>query len=86
MIFIRRRNNPSTTIRVSKLKDDIKPMKASAFKNNIIRYNTWIDTTRDKNIKEKNNGCNKYLRSMFRAYLSCGDADFVDTIKGERRK
>ena len=37
-------------------------------------------------IKEEGDGYNEYLRSMFRAYLSCDDNEFADTIKDERRK
>ena len=84
--FIRRRVNPTTTVGASKLKDDIEGTKVSAFDNDIVQYNTWFDDTRELIIKEEGDGYNEYLRSMFRAYLSCDDKEFADTIKDERRK
>ena len=84
--FIRRRINPTTTVGASKLKDDIEGTKVSAFDNDIVKYNTWFDDTRELIIKEEGDGYNEYLRSMFRAYLSCDDKEFADTIKDERRK
>ena len=83
--FIRRRINPTTTVGASKLKDDIEGTKVSAFDNDIVKYNTWFDDTRELIIKEEGDGYNEYLRSMFRAYLSCDDKEFADTIKDERR-
>jgi len=61
-------------------------MKASAFDNIIIRYNTLFEDTRKQIIKEEGDGYNEYLRSMFRAYLECGNEEFADVIKNERRK
>ena len=84
--FIRRRINPTTTVGASKLKDEIEAKRPIEFDNDIVKYNTWFEDTRDKIIKEEGDGYNEYLRSMFRAYLSCSDTEFVDAIKDERRK
>ena len=84
--FIRRRINPTTTVGASKLKDEIESKTASAFGNDIVQYNTWFEDTRDKIFKEEGDGYNEYLRSMFRAYMTCDDEEFVDAIKDERRK
>jgi len=84
--FIRCRINPTTTVGTSKFKDEIESIKASAFDNNIIRYNTWFEDTRERIIKEEGDGYNEYLCSMFRAYLECRNKEFVDAIKDERRK
>ena len=51
--FICRRINPSTTVGASKLKDKIESMKPAQFENNIIKYNTWFEDTRDAIIKEE---------------------------------
>ena len=54
--FICCRINPTTTVSASKLKDEIKSTKASAFDNNIIKYNTWFEDTRERIIKEEETG------------------------------
>ena len=84
--FIRRRINPTTTVGASKLKDEIEAMTAASFENNIVKYNTWFEDTRDKILKEEGEGYNEYLRSMFRAYLACKNTEFVEAIKDERRR
>ena len=84
--FIRRRINPTTTVGASKLKDEIETTKPSLFSNDIIKYNTWFEDTRTSIIKEESPGYNEYLRSVFRAYSSYNDGEFLDTIKDERRK
>ena len=84
--FIRRQINPTKTIRASNLKDDIEDTKLSEFDNNIVKYNTWFEETRDNIIKEEGDGYNEYLRLMFRAYLSCDNEEFLDAIKDERRQ
>ena len=50
--FIRCRINPTTAVGASKLKHEIEKMKAPAFDNDIIRYNTWFEDTRERIIKE----------------------------------
>jgi len=57
--FICRRINPATAVEASKLKDDIKGTKVSAFDNNIVKYNTWLDDTREFIIKKEGGGYNK---------------------------
>jgi len=71
---------------VSKLKYEIKSTKASAFENDIIRYNTWFKDTREQIIKEEGDKYNEYLCSMCRAYLECGNEELVDAVKDERHK
>lgn len=51
-----------------------------------MKYNTWSDDTKDKITKEGADRYNEHLCSMFRAYLSCDDEEFVDTINDESRK
>ena len=84
--FTRRRINPSTIVGASKLKDEIEGKKPSEFDNDIIKYNTWFKDTRTTIIKEGGPGYNDFLCSMFRAYLTCKDQEFLDAIKDERRK
>ena len=84
--FIRRRTNPTTTVGASKLKDEIEGTKLDQFEYNVIKYNTWFVDTRDAIIKEEGCGYNEYIRSMFRAYLSSNNDEFVEAIKEERRK
>ena len=84
--FIRRRINPTTTVGASKLKDMMEAKKVLVFGNDIVRYNTRFEDTRDMTIKEEGEGYNEYLRPMFRGYLSCSDSEFVDAIKDERKQ
>ena len=84
--FICRCIDPTTKVGASKLKDDIENTKPSKFDNDIIKYNTWFEDTRNAIIKEEGKGYNEYLHSMFRSYLSCEDNEFLDAIKDERRK
>ena len=85
--FIRRRINPTTTVGASILKDELESKTASDFGHNIIKYNTWFDDTREAIIKEDGkDSYNEYLRSMFRAYLLCGDKEFNEAIKDEKRR
>ena len=84
--FIRRRINPTTTVGASRLKDEIESKTASAFGNDILQYNIWFEDTRDKIFKEEGDGYNEYLCSMFRAYMTCDDEEFVDNIKDECMK
>ena len=84
--FIRRRINPTTTVGASKLKDEIESHTPAMFDNDIIKYNTWFEDTRTAIIKEEGKGYNEYLRSLFRAYLTCAPGDFLDAIKDEKRK
>ena len=66
--------------------EEIESINTSAFDNKKFQWNTWFKDTGDKIIKEEGDVYNEYLCSMFRAYFSCDDAKFVDTIKDERRK
>ena len=83
--FIRRRINPNTTVGASRLKDEIETTTPAAFDNDIIRYNTWFDDTRTAIIKEEGKGYNEYLRSLFRAYLTFPEVEFLEAIKDEKR-
>ena len=64
--FIRRRVNPTTTVGVSKLKNQVENSTLSDFGNDVAKFNTWFDDTRTKIIKEEGKGkYNEYLRSLF---------------------
>ena len=84
--FIRRRINPTTTVGASRLKDEIESNTPAMFNNDIIKYNTWFEDTREAIIKEEGKGYNEYLRSLFRAYLTCDQEEFLDAIKDEKRE
>ena len=83
--FIRRRINPNTTVGASRLKDEIETTTPTVFDNDIIKYNTWFEDTRSAIIKEEGKGYNEYLRSLFRAYLTVPDAEFIEAVKDEKR-
>ena len=83
--FIRRSINPSTTVGASKLKDDIEAKTLADFKFSVTAYNTWFEDTREKIVKEEGNGYNEYMRSLFRAYLTSSNDEFMDAISAERR-
>ena len=78
--------NPITMVDASKLKDNIEKTKPLQFDNDIIKFNMWFKDTRSAIIKEAGEVYNEYLRSMFRAYLSCKDDESLDAIKDKRRK
>ena len=85
--YIRRHVSPTTTVGASKLRDMIKSTRLSDFSNNVIKFNTWFDDTRKSIIKEEGKGrYNEYLRSLFKTYLGCGNMEFVESIKDEKRK
>jgi len=68
------------------LKDDIESTTPAKFDNDIIRYNTWFEDTREAIIEEEEGlGYNEYLRSLFRAYLTCNEDEFLDAIKDEHK-
>ena len=83
--FIRRRINPSTTVGASRLKDEIETKTLKEFGDDVTKFNTWFADTRDLIIKEEGTGYNEYVRSLFRAYRTCANEEFVDTILSERR-
>ena len=58
----------------------------TVYRTYTIKYNTWFEDTRYAIIKEEGPGYNEYLRSMFRAYISREDEEFLDAIKDEQRK
>ena len=70
----------------SKLKNEIGNIKSSLFDNNIVKYNTWFEGTRDVIIKEEGLRYNEYLRPIFRDYSSYEDDEFLDATKDERKK
>ena len=53
--------------------------------NNVVTFNTWFDDTRTKIIKEEGEGYNEYLRQLFRAYLTCDDSEFNESVRHEKR-
>ena len=84
--YIRRRVNPSTTVGASRLKDDIETKQLSDFDHDVIKYNTWFCDTREEILKEEGEGFSEYLRSLFRAYQTSHNQDFLDAIAEEKRK
>ena len=54
--FIRAHVNPTTTIRASSFKDEIKSAIISTFKDDVKAYNTWFDDKRKAIIKEEGEG------------------------------
>ena len=84
--YIRRRVNPSTTVGASKLKDEIESKKLADFDHDVIRYNTWFCDTREEIMKEEGEGFSEYLRSLFRAYQSSDNQEFLDAIAEEKRR
>ena len=85
--YIRRRVNPTTTVGASRLKDEVENAKLSDFSNDVIKFNTWFNDTMLKIIKEEGEGqYREYLRSLFKAYLGCDNAEFVESIKEKKRK
>ena len=83
--FIRRRINPSTTVGASKMKDEMETKKLSDFGDDVIKFNTWFEDTRERITKEEGDGYNEYLRSLFRSYLTSSNKEFVEAINAERR-
>ena len=77
--------NPSTTVGTSKLKDEIETKTLADFKYSAIDYDTCFEDTRDKIVKEEGIGYNKYMRLLFRAYLSGTNEEFTDAVNLERR-
>lgn len=59
--------HPTTTVGSSKLNDKIKIIKVFAIENNIVKYNTWSEDSRERIIKEEYGGYNKYRHSIFYA-------------------
>ena len=85
--FIRRRVNPSTIVGASKLKEELENEKLATFDHDVTRYNTWFEDIRSNIIRDEGAGkYNEYLRNLFRAYMTCNNAEFVDAVKDERRK
>ena len=83
--LIRRRVNLTTTVGASNLKAEIERATLADHKNNVVAFNTWFDDTRTKIIKEEGEGYNEYLRQLFRAYLTCDDSEFNESVRHERR-
>ena len=85
--FIRRRVNPTTTVGASRFKEELETTTLAVFSDDIIKYNTWFQDIRSEIIKEEGDErYNKYLRNLFRAYLTCSDNEFIETIRHQKRK
>ena len=85
--YVRRRVNPTTTVGASKLKDEIETAKLSDHGYDVIKFNTWFcDTQKSIEKDEGKDKYNEYLRSLFRAYLDCDNAEFVAAIAEEKRR
>ena len=79
--------NPTTSVGASSFKEQLENKTLADFSGDIVKYNTWFQDMRDEIIKEEGSDrYNEYLRNLFKAYLTCPDAEFVDTIKFEKRK
>ena len=83
--FIRRRVNPSTSVRASKLKERLEKAKLEDFDHDVIRYNSWFDDMRGEITKEEGEGYSEYLRTMFRTYLTSNNQSFLESINAEER-
>ena len=85
--FIRRRVNPSTTVGASKFKEELETKKLPEFDNDVVKYNTWFTDVRTMIIRDEGpDKYNEYLRNVFRSYLTCTDKEFIEVVKGEKRK
>ena len=84
--YIRRRINPTTTVGASRLKDEIESKKLADFDHNVTKYNTWFTDTREEIMKEEDEGFPEYLRSLFRAYQTSHNQEFLDAVAEEKRK
>ena len=59
----------------------------AVFSDDIIKYNTWFQNIRSEIIKEEGDErYDEYLRNLFRAYLTCSDNEFIETIRHQKRK
>ena len=76
---------PSTTVGASKLKDKIETKTLADFNYSVTNFNTWFEDTREEIVKEEGTGYNKYIFSLFCAYLSGRNQEFTDVINSERR-
>ena len=85
--FIRRRVNPSTTVGASKFKEELETKTIADFDNDVVKYNSWFEDVRTMIIRDEGpDKYNKYLRNVFRSYLECRVEEFVETVKGEKRR
>ena len=86
--FIRRRFKPSTKVGASKLKGKIKKVKLTDFKDDVIKFNTWIKNTKRVIIAEEGEGegYNKYIRMLFQSYLSSNNTNFRIVIQEEEER
>ena len=85
--FIRRRVNPSTTVGASKFKEELETKKLLEFDNDVVKFNTWFMDVRTMIIRDEGpDKYNEYLRNVFRSYLTCTDKEFIEVVKGEKRR
>ena len=83
--FIWRRVNPTTTVGASNFKAEIDRATLADHENSVVTFNIQFDDTRTKIIKEEREGYNEYLRQLFRAYLTCDDSEFNESVRHEKR-
>ena len=76
---------PSTTVSVSKLKDDLERKTIKDFGNDATKYNSWFIDTRAQIVREEGDGYSESFRSLFRAYKTSPNEDFRDAIASEKR-
>ena len=69
--YICRRVNSTTTVGASNYKAEIKDTIPVDCCNHIVALNIWFDDTRFRIANEEGKGCNKCLRHIFWAYITC---------------
>ena len=85
--FIRRRINPTTTVRASKLKEEIETAKLEDFDHDISHFHTWFQSQKKKIKKKEGEGkYNVYLRQLFRIYNTSNNNSFLQAIGEEERR
>ena len=83
--YIKRRFNPRTKVEASRLKTKIEKRKLRDFDNDVVEYNYWVKETETSITAEEGEGYNKYLRQLFREYLTSDSEGFLEVIKEENR-
>eukprot|EP00957_Ditylum_brightwellii_P117712 8979281-Ditylum_brightwellii.AAC.1 len=78
--------NLLTKVSVANLEDEIEPAKMDDFNHNVKKFNTWFSNKRNLIVKEVGkDGYTKYLRCLFKTYLTAVDPEFLEAVTLERR-
>ena len=83
--YIRLRVKLSTKVGVLKIKEEFEKKELRDFGDDVTKFNTWFADTIISIISKEGEGCNKYLRQIFRAYLGCDNAKFKVAVETEQR-